>query len=163
MPSFADQAASELYRQSEREAIVEALATTRVVFLLGARQVGKSTLARQIAKEEHSATVVDFDDPTPRNAALDDPVGFVAGLERPAFIDEVQRGGPDLVLAIKFGSHPGAVVAIEVKSKASLSARDWRSLPRLRDASATGSAAVASSISARTPSLRRPSLRALAG
>lgn len=101
MPSFADQAASELYRRSEREAIVEAFATTRVVFLLGARQVGKSTLARQIAKEEHSATVVDFDDPTPRNAALDDPIGFVAGLERPAFIDEVQRGGPDLVLAIK--------------------------------------------------------------
>jgi predicted AAA+ superfamily ATPase len=71
------------------------------VFLLGARQVGKSTLARQIATGDHSATIVDLDDPAPRNAALDDPVGFIAGLERPVFIDEIQRGGPDLVLAIK--------------------------------------------------------------
>jgi uncharacterized protein len=71
------------------------------VFLLGARQVGKSTLARQIATGDHAATIVDLDDPAPRNAALDDPVGFIAGLERPAFIDEIQRGGPDLVLATK--------------------------------------------------------------
>jgi len=94
-------AAPELYRRSERSAVVEALGDTRVVFLLGARQVGKSTLARQIAADEHPAAVVDFDDAASRRAALRDPAGFLAGLERPALIDEVQRGGPELVLAIK--------------------------------------------------------------
>jgi len=101
MPTPANTGGPGLYARSEREAIVATLETTRVVFLLGARQVGKSTLARQIATGDRSATIVDLDDPAPRNAALDDPVGFIAGLERPVFIDEIQRGGPDLVLAIK--------------------------------------------------------------
>lgn len=69
--------------------------------LLGARQVGKSTLARQIVENEHAAQVVDLDKPAPREAALRDPVGFIAGLDRPVLIDEVQRGGPELLLAIK--------------------------------------------------------------
>jgi predicted AAA+ superfamily ATPase len=36
-----------------------------------------------------------------REAARSDPEGFIAGLKRPVLIDEVQRGGPDLLLAIK--------------------------------------------------------------
>ena len=81
--------------------IVEALADTRGVFVLGARQVGKSTLARQIAEGEHPAQIVNLDQRAPRDAALSDPEGFVAGLRRPVLIDEVQRGSSDLLLAIK--------------------------------------------------------------
>ncbi len=69
--------------------------------VLGARQVGKSTLARRVAEEGHIAQVVNLDQRSQRNAALTDPVGFIAGLDRPVLIDEVQRGGPELMLAIK--------------------------------------------------------------
>jgi predicted AAA+ superfamily ATPase len=72
-----------------------------VVLLLGARQVGKSTLAQQIVGGEHPASTVNLDVQAPREAANTDPEGFVAGLRRPVLIDEVQRGGPDLLLAIK--------------------------------------------------------------
>lgn len=94
-------ATSRIYPRSEREHVLDALADTRVVMLLGARQVGKSTLARQIVEDEHPAQVVDLDQRAAREAALTDPVGFVAGLDRPVLIDEVQRGGPELLLAIK--------------------------------------------------------------
>lgn len=92
---------AELFPRGARGLVVEALADTRGVFVLGARQVGKSTLARQIARKEHPAQVVSLDDQGPREAALSDPEGFVAGLRRPVMIDEVQRGGSDLLLAIK--------------------------------------------------------------
>lgn len=81
--------------------MTEALSDTRVVALLGARQVGKSTLAGEIAAHEHPATAVNLDAQAPREASRGDPEGFVAGLRRPVLIDEVQRGGPDLLLAIK--------------------------------------------------------------
>lgn len=91
----------EIFPRGDRGLVVEALRDTRAVFVLGARQVGKSTLARQIAENEHPAQIVNLDDRGPRDAALDDPEGFVAGLRRPVFIDEVQRGSADLLLAIK--------------------------------------------------------------
>jgi predicted AAA+ superfamily ATPase len=92
---------AELFPRNDRRLVVEALADTRVVLVLGARQVGKSTLARQIAAESRLAQAVNLDERGPREAALDDPEGFVAGLRRPVLIDEAQRGGSDLLLAIK--------------------------------------------------------------
>jgi predicted AAA+ superfamily ATPase len=68
---------------------------------MGARQVGKSTLALEIVRSGYSATTINLDEQPQREAALADPEGFIAGLERPVLIDEVQRGGPDLFLAIK--------------------------------------------------------------
>lgn len=68
---------------------------------MGARQVGKSTLTGDIATVEHPAAALSLDDRAARDAAVGDPNGFVAGLDRPALIDEVQRGGSDLLLAIK--------------------------------------------------------------
>jgi len=76
-----------------------ALADTRVVAVLGARQVGKSTLIDEIAREE-GRLVVSLDDELTRRAALDDPTGFIADLDTPVAIDEVQRA-PGLILAIK--------------------------------------------------------------
>ena len=70
------------------------------MLVTGARQVGKSTLTREIAATEHPAQALTLDDKTTRDAANADPTGFVAGLPGPVLIDEVQRS-PDLLLAIK--------------------------------------------------------------
>ena len=83
-----------------RPRVLDALADTRVVAVLGARQVGKSTLVETIAKDEHPAAILTLDDQATRAAAVGDPTGFVAGLEPPVVIDEVQRA-PDVLLAIK--------------------------------------------------------------
>jgi hypothetical protein len=91
---------SELLPRHARRLVVAALADTRVVFLMGARQVGKSTLTQDIARNEHPARILTLDDATTRTAASSDPTAFIAGLEEPALIDEVQRA-PDLLLAIK--------------------------------------------------------------
>jgi len=89
-----------MYTRSAEALVQHALADTRIVFVMGARQVGKSTLTRKVAAEVGIPTSVTLDDQATREAALTDPTGFVAGLRRPALIDEVQRA-PDLLLAIK--------------------------------------------------------------
>ncbi len=80
--------------------LLEALADTPVVFLAGARQTGKSTLARSVAGGPHRARYLSFDDPAALDAARRDPAGFVAGLDGPVVLDEVQRA-PGLFPAIK--------------------------------------------------------------
>jgi uncharacterized protein len=93
-----------------RPHVVEALADTRVVALLGARQVGKSTLAEEIARIDHPAAIRTLDDQATRIAAQRDPTGFIADLPTPVVIDEIQRV-PDVLLAIKqhvdTHKHPG--------------------------------------------------------
>lgn len=65
----------------------------------GARQVGKSTFANQIA--ETDAVRVNLDDEQTRAAASADPTGFVGqGRDRQLIIDEIQRM-PELTLAVK--------------------------------------------------------------
>lgn len=80
--------------------VVEAMATARVVALLGPRQAGKSTLARALATGALPADYLTLDDEPVRALAAGDPAGFVAGLRRRTVIDEIQRA-PDLLLAIK--------------------------------------------------------------
>lgn len=71
-----------------------------VVAVMGARQVGKSTICQEIAEAQGFARRT-LDDRDVREQAIADPEGFLADLgERGAFIDEVQRA-PDLMLAIK--------------------------------------------------------------
>ncbi len=77
-----------------------ALADTPVVLLHGARQVGKSTLARRLAGHDHPARYLTLDDATVLAAARGDPEGFLGGLDGPVVIDEVQRA-PELLPAIK--------------------------------------------------------------
>ncbi|MEU7861994.1 ATP-binding protein [Nonomuraea sp. NPDC049141] len=84
-------------RHAER-AVAEALADTRVVFINGARQCGKSTLVRVVAKGR-TAEWRDLDTVINRQAATADPEGFVAFPDL-MVIDEIQRV-PDLLLAIK--------------------------------------------------------------
>jgi uncharacterized protein len=80
--------------------VTEAMKSARAVALLGARQAGKSTLARKLANDVLSATYVTLDDAPVRELAIGDPAGFVAGLGRHVVIDEIQRA-PELLLAIK--------------------------------------------------------------
>jgi predicted AAA+ superfamily ATPase len=89
-----------LYPRNARELVLEALNDTRVVLLAGARQVGKTTLAREIGSGPHPMTALTLDDRATLDAASTDPAGFVSGLDGPVLIDEVQRA-PDLLLAIK--------------------------------------------------------------
>jgi len=79
-------------------AVTDALADTRIVLVNGARQSGKSTLVRLVAKGR-DAEWRDLDAALIRQAALGDPDGFV---DFPALmvIDEVQRA-PELLLSIK--------------------------------------------------------------
>lgn len=75
-----------------------ALHDTRVVLVNGARQCGKSTLVRLVAKGAE-AEWRDLDTALARQAALEDPDGFV-DFSALMVIDEIQRA-PDLLLSIK--------------------------------------------------------------
>ena len=76
-----------------------ALADRPVVLLHGARQTGKTTLVRAVAKEL-GARYVTLDDLTMLAAARGDAAGFLAGFAQPLVLEEVQRA-PELLLAIK--------------------------------------------------------------
>jgi len=71
-----------------------------VVAVFGARQVGKTTLARDIGSER-GFSYITLDDRTVRTQAMEDPEGLLASVaHHGAVIDEVQRS-PDLLLALK--------------------------------------------------------------
>ncbi|MFV1959750.1 MAG: ATP-binding protein [Planctomycetota bacterium] len=80
--------------------LLAALADRPVVLLHGARQVGKTTLARALAAGDHPARYVSLDLLASLAAAREDPEGFLAGFDGPVVLDEVQRA-PDLLLAVK--------------------------------------------------------------
>ncbi|MDR1423595.1 MAG: ATP-binding protein [Azoarcus sp.] len=77
----------------------EALADTPVVVVSGPRQSGKSTLV-QTLNESTARRYLTLDDPTTLVGARSDPTGFIAGLNGPAALDEIQRA-PELFLPIK--------------------------------------------------------------
>ena len=77
--------------------VLESLADTPAVCLLGPRQVGKTTLGQHVEPDRRYLTL---DDPTLLQVAQQDPLGFVDSLPKRATLDEVQRA-PDLLPAIK--------------------------------------------------------------
>lgn len=79
--------------------LLQALSDTPVVLLHGARQTGKTTLARSMEKEQ-GRQYVTLDDASTLAAAVADAEGFLRGFEGPLTIDEVQRA-PGLFLALK--------------------------------------------------------------
>ncbi len=91
-----------IYPRRIRPLIVEGIEHARILFVTGARQVGKTTLVESITATAGEVPMRSYtlDDRATRQAALDDPAGFVAGLGGPAFIDEVHRA-PDLLLELK--------------------------------------------------------------
>jgi predicted AAA+ superfamily ATPase len=98
MAATANSPIGRLLQRHAEQAIREALQDTRVVLVNGARQSGKSTLLRQIARAD-ATEWRDLDSPVIRQAALTDPAGFVDYQEM-MVIDEIQRV-PELLLPIK--------------------------------------------------------------
>ncbi len=92
----------------------EALRDTPVVLLNGARQVGKSTLAKFLGREGFGGAdevpYVTFDNATVQSAAQSDPDAYIRSFGGPVVVDEAQRV-PDLFRAIKLlvdeDRHPG--------------------------------------------------------
>ena len=83
-----------------RPTLEQALDSFRVVVLHGARQCGKTTLARLVARERQG-TYVSLDDELVLRAALSDPITFLQNRSYPLVIDEVQLAGDRLVRAVK--------------------------------------------------------------
>ena len=80
--------------------VAEALSDTPVVLLLGARQVGKSTLAKALLESHPEGRYLTLDDPAIRRAAEVDPMGFVAQAKGLTVLDEIQLA-PQLFRVIK--------------------------------------------------------------
>lgn len=76
------------------------LQTMPAVFLGGARQVGKTTLAKQLVSEGVLHAYFTFDNLLTLDAARNDPMGFVRALPEGSVLDEVQRA-PELLLPLK--------------------------------------------------------------
>lgn len=92
--------ANDPYYPREAQAhLEEALSDTPVVLIHGARQSGKTTLARVVG-DRRGYTYITFDDDVQLAAALSDPVGFIGDLPERCILDEVQRA-PTLFSTIK--------------------------------------------------------------
>ncbi len=87
------------YPRSLRQGLISDLETYPVVALMGARQVGKSTLGRDLAVERGMAYRT-LDDRDVLRQAREDPEGLLDSLNGAGFIDEAQRA-PELFLALK--------------------------------------------------------------
>lgn len=89
-----------MYLRNITDEILEALTDSPVLFLRGARQVGKSTLAKSLPLHGFPSKYITLDNATSLALAKEDPTGFIAGQPVPLVIDEIQRV-PELLLAIK--------------------------------------------------------------
>ena len=78
----------------------QALDGFRVAMVHGPRQSGKTTLARIVTKQRRGTYTTLDDDPT-REAALADPMTFLAEHDGLLTVDEIQLGGDRVVRAIK--------------------------------------------------------------
>lgn len=88
-----------LYPRFLRNRLEESLKDTPVVLIHGPRQSGKTTLA-MMEGEQQGYEYMSFDDDVLRDAAEEDPKGFVDELSDKVILDEVQRV-PQLFTSIK--------------------------------------------------------------
>jgi predicted AAA+ superfamily ATPase len=89
-----------LYMRFARESVRTALAGSPVTLVVGPRQSGKSTLAKQLVEEGLADTYLTLDDVRTYAAVAADPQGFVSSRTDRVVIDEVQRV-PEVFRAIK--------------------------------------------------------------
>ncbi len=79
-------------RKEHVDAILELLRAFPAVAILGPRQIGKTTLARQVARQYRGPRHrLDLENPADLNRLLEDPVLVLNELEGLVVIDEVQR------------------------------------------------------------------------
>jgi predicted AAA+ superfamily ATPase len=88
-----------LFDRYLRPALEAALGDTPVVLVVGPRQAGKTTLCRLVA-DRRGARFLSLDDAATLAAASADPAGFIAALDGPVVLDEIQKA-PALLPAIK--------------------------------------------------------------
>lgn len=84
-----------MYKRSALSILDDALRIAPAVLISGARQVGKSTLCLSL-KQEYRV----FDNLSEREAALNDPVGYIASLPKPITLDEIQKV-PEILEGLK--------------------------------------------------------------
>jgi predicted AAA+ superfamily ATPase len=89
-----------MFSRNLAENLQSALSDNPVVLLIGARQVGKSTLVQNLQNKNYQPQYITFDDPTVLAAAGSNPTAFLDGLTMPVIFDEIQRA-PELFLPIK--------------------------------------------------------------
>ncbi len=87
------------YPRYAEAAMLEALEDSPALFIHGARQCGKTTLARHVGGRL-GHTYLSFDDDNQRQSAQADPVGFVRALPHKVILDEIQRV-PELLTSLK--------------------------------------------------------------
>ena len=84
------------------EKLKKSLSIYPVILIGGARQVGKTTLVKNVLADQ-GYTYYTLDDRSTLLFAQRDPQGFIENLSGPVVIDEIQRV-PELLLAIKYVS-----------------------------------------------------------
>jgi predicted AAA+ superfamily ATPase len=89
-----------LYPRNTKSDLLESIQHSPVVLIVGARQVGKSTLAKGLFPETERPSYVTLDDISALSLARSSAKTFLQGLDDSVIIDEVQRA-PELFLAIK--------------------------------------------------------------
>jgi predicted AAA+ superfamily ATPase len=95
-----------MFRRALTNRVTELLQTMPVVLLQGARQVGKTTMAKQLIQAGVLQHYFSFDDPVLLSAASQDPVGFVRELPARSVLDEVQRVLPVLpAIKLRIDAH----------------------------------------------------------
>ena len=87
-----------IHRELERK-FTEASSFFKAVLVIGARQVGKSTMLKELAKEQNR-TIVTMDNGFARELAQSDPELFFQTYKPPILIDEIQKA-PGLLEHIK--------------------------------------------------------------
>lgn len=80
--------------------IQSGLKDSPILLINGARQVGKSTLAKMMIGPDHKAHYLSLDDPATLFTATSSPMSFLEGLSGNSIIDEIQRA-PQLFLPMK--------------------------------------------------------------
>jgi len=93
---------SMFFKRHIKARIIDLLHDFRIVYLTGPRQAGKSTLVREIAKEQGMGYYT-LDDAALAASAASDPQGLLAALPKPLVLDEFQMA-PNLIGAIKMAS-----------------------------------------------------------
>ncbi len=89
-----------MLRRNIEDVLVEAVNHSRVVLVNGPRQVGKTTLVRELIDFGPEASYTTFDEIATLSFAQRDPAGFIGQFTGTTILDEIQRV-PELFLPIK--------------------------------------------------------------